>query len=268
MGAPLHVARTGAGSQGRGPPGGRLRAGRDSLRGFVRAETPSRRLVQCNSLSYSDPATNAIATLRSGLPTDLTGIVHSSLASNTDDRPATVIDFARRFSPCRRQVTPIQSQFDLQVTRNSDAGPLPVRHRATPRWLDHSASEAQPYPMAGRWVGAGLGRDGSGFLLRPRGDEPSRRPLHSGPVPFLVPPSNPPDAAAAVVPSASALPLASPPAAPEGAAMPSSKPATVTTNSSRNGRKSAAPHPSRQSRREPRHVSPYDPVFDPRNPYH
>jgi serine/threonine protein kinase len=211
-----------------------------------------------------------IATLRSGLPADLLEVVHRSLASDPDDRPATVMDLAQALSRhAGRQVTPIQSQFDLRVTRSSAAGP-DTRPGSSDDRIGSTTARVKRSRI--QWLVGGLALALAGtaavFLLRPRGDEPSRWPLQSGPVPFLVPPSNPPDAAAAVVPSAPAFPLASPPAAPEGAAVPSSKPATVTTNSSRNGRKSAAPHPNRQSRREPRHVSPYDPVFDPRNPYH
>jgi serine/threonine-protein kinase len=61
--------------------------------------------------------------LRAGLHPDLVGTVHQAIAFDPQDRPPSAAQLARALAPhAGRQITPLRSQFDLQVTRQS-AGP-------------------------------------------------------------------------------------------------------------------------------------------------
>jgi serine/threonine-protein kinase len=74
-----------------------------------------------------------LASLRPTLPPDLAEAVHGALAFDPGDRPASAMELARAIAKhAGRQVTPVQSQFELRVTRPAAAAAAGAGRHATP----------------------------------------------------------------------------------------------------------------------------------------
>jgi serine/threonine protein kinase len=66
----------------------------------------------------------SLASLRPGLPGDLVETIHGALAFAPHDRPSSAVAFAQALARhAGRQVTPIRSQFELRVTRETAQSP-------------------------------------------------------------------------------------------------------------------------------------------------
>jgi serine/threonine protein kinase len=83
-----------------------------------------------------------VTSLRSGLPPDLVDVLQRALSTDPDQRPASAMELARALAPyAGRQVTPINSQFELRVTRERA-----VRQEDVP----NSAATFAPTPIMSR----------------------------------------------------------------------------------------------------------------------
>ena len=212
----------------------------------------------------------AIATLRSGLPEDLMDVLHRSLAFDPAERPATVMDFAQALARhAGRQVTPIRSQFNLRVTRSSEADSIPS-------WASSDAGlDATPAPARrsrSRWLIAGLALTLAGiavaFFLRQRDPEPTRGLLQVAPAADSVPSTKSSSTSASAPLPASepspAHPPTLPPAAPESGVLTPSESALGTPKVPGDGRTQRA---SRLQVGGPKRGPTRRPVFDQHNPY-
>ncbi len=78
----------------------------------------------------------AIESKRPGLHADLVALIHRAIAFEPADRPPSAAELARALSVhAGQQVSPIRSQFDLQVTRGSEPAPdarAPTESATTP----------------------------------------------------------------------------------------------------------------------------------------
>ncbi len=221
-----------------------------------------------------------IESKRPGLHADLVDVIHRAIAFEPADRPGSAAELARTLAAhAGRQVTPIRSQFDLQVTRDSVPAPNPGAPTeggvAEPRTGQKIAPVSVPTPPTPtgkglRWRLAGvLGLAVAGtaaWLLRGADRPPATGELHqaepprpSSAVPALALDAGPPHAMKMqpppVPPQVTAPPKAGYPAPP-----PLASPRTKLV------KKSNRSQPQRSNTR-PEPPASTEPTFDERNPY-
>jgi serine/threonine-protein kinase len=207
-----------------------------------------------------------IEDLRPGLHPDLIETVHRTIAFDPQERPASAAQLARALAPhAGRQVTPLRSQFDLQVTRQSPtASPTPA-----------APEPASPAPKATtrsrRWMlalgGLVIAAATAWAMVGPRGDS-----VKGGEV--VATPVIPPTAAARVAPTPApaAIDARQPePAVADAAARPatgdaSSRPTVVQGSPSGRAKSTRRARPAPPSSSAPPSATP-GPQFDERNPY-
>jgi serine/threonine protein kinase len=207
-----------------------------------------------------------ITTLRSGLPPDLIEVVHRALSFEPAERPTSAIELARLLSPyAGRQLTPIHSQFELRVARNSATRSNPSPESST---MVGSATPLMArrgrvwWAVAAVMVLAAMGATAA-LLLRHRagGAAPDEGPspttveprLDRSPIPASPAAESPP---AAVKDRPIALP---------SAVVPPSK--RETTSVADSPRRAPAKRPARSRAKEPAQEPNVGPVFDGQNPY-
>jgi serine/threonine protein kinase len=217
-------------------------------------------------------APTPIATLRAGLPDDLTDILQRSLAFNPSDRPATVMALAQALSRhAGRQVTPLRSQFDLRVTRSSAPDSEPSPSVANPRVIAEQKKGHKTQWLVACLVLA-LAGTATTLVLRDRQHEPARALAPIGRVPNAVPGEDLTGTSASVAPAAAPVPAVPPntvkPIVVTGSSLvPASEPAAGNGNTSGERPAPALRQANRLRAKGVRHSSSHHPTFDPENPY-
>jgi serine/threonine-protein kinase len=206
-----------------------------------------------------------IESKRPGLPPDLVELVHRTIAFAPEDRPGSAAVLARALAAhAGRQVTPIRSQFDLQVTRGSGPGPgagVPTQGASGPPEATHTpptlTSKRMPWLLVGV---AGLAiAGGAAWLARPAS---RTSPAGALPAAVLAPPVPAVPGVTAQAERADASPLPVPPAVP-GPAQPVAPgpPAPAPTKAAKKS------HRSRGGPRPEPPAASSQPEFDEQNPY-
>jgi serine/threonine protein kinase len=202
----------------------------------------------------------SVATLRSGLPSDLLAVMERTLSFEPGLRPASAMELARALTPyAGRQVTPVHSQFELRVTRESAAAREPSPE---PGGRVVTATPILARRRPGRWIVAAtvLALVGglSALLLSRKDGASDSAPAKPAPAPLAAP-------------SAASPSLPAPPPSPtEVKAVPSVEaPQPAPKMEGKDGkargepaRRAASPRAGRKDR-----AAHHGPVFDNRNPY-
>jgi eukaryotic-like serine/threonine-protein kinase len=208
-----------------------------------------------------------IESQRPGLHADLVDLIHRAIAFEPQDRPGSAAEFARALAAhAGRQVTPIRSQFDLQVTRGSDPPP-DARAPTEAARVSPEVARTPPRRMGKgqRWMAVGVvglaAVGAAAWLLRSPG-----RPSFDGDEKAIMPaPSTVVPAVAADTQVIDARPTPAPgePISVHNTAEPNAA-SPPTIHRVKAAKQSRHPHPGVQP--EPP-AAPNRPVFDERNPY-